>query len=90
MAISTNPKPTIYRKLCENTGPGVCCGTDFIVADISVKCERIAFILFFASYLAQSCIENRCLVGADPVSLLAFACIPRVDIHNFMCNFSNK
>ena len=23
MAISTNPKPTIYRKLYENTGPGV-------------------------------------------------------------------
>ena len=43
MAISINPKPTIYRNLYENTGPGV-----EIIALVSV--EMYPFSLFVISY----------------------------------------
>ena len=42
MAISTNPKPTIYRNLYENAGPGVKVWHAMWFDPMSVFCQRIS------------------------------------------------
>ena len=44
MAISTNPKPTMYRNLYENTGPGIKFGIVCVVEQIGINIkDRLTF-----------------------------------------------